>query len=437
MDLILSENSFYLFKIGTNGILCKSQENDLILKFILIDFNKKSIKISSVNSFASVNLYSFLDEVNFQLRAYDETKLCPRVYYATPNFDLRNSNFSICGEHLPHINEKLHAHLDQKPHVSVGAILMDKILDRNYIRLYEYLKINKQMFSDYMLPHICYVYIRLAVVSGIQHGDMHSGNVFIDAKNPTEIRSRTPCLIDFGYSSKIADSDLALLRQRFEAREYGAILSYLMWEIPRSDGVHMSEFMKEYGYVLRAVDEKKIWEIHQSYPRIYSDMSPYREFPRFVKMGRRFVSLSPDFTALSVPESALRDNFEWMAINLSNKIDKKSIEYFINGCFIFVFLIEYEDKAGVLNTDLLKVIGMLACLFSRELSNFGDYVGTIQSMLKTQEGIDLDIDYYSKKYYSLVSICSFKFEDDNFKHPPHNYPQTLLLELIMNPRYYM
>lgn len=200
---------------------CKNhgRSNDfMIVKLFTID----NTNIDSCNTFKfddcheqthkmhTTNKNDFNNEVVMQSIAHEKTSIhynpiCPSVVYASNDFDITKLNLTIEQDII--LFTKL-----QNKQCQFGLIAM------SYLPIELYNRINDNTHNE--CYKACFCLIKLALHTGILHGDPHSCNIML-------LKKEQPIFIDFGRACSINTTTQKVIHQYALEHKYKQILKLL------------------------------------------------------------------------------------------------------------------------------------------------------------------------------------------------------------------
>ena len=106
---------------------------------------------------------------------------------------------------------------------------------------------------------IAYILIELAVKTGYSHADFHAGNIMINLNDDTYFKGKPASiiLIDFGLTTKIKPSMMKKIKNDYADKNYTEIIKALCNDIPRPDGLMLSQF-DLYDYMCKVTPENNM-----------------------------------------------------------------------------------------------------------------------------------------------------------------------------------
>ncbi len=239
--------------------------NTLLIKMSFIHFKNKgetekdiTIDMPSFHiDMASVEEQDFKDEINTQVDIFFKTisylqPICPSIVFSNIYTNtheigtllqvmIRNSGDRKTNNILKEIYELV----KDGEITSYGIIGME--FAQNYVLLSK-LK-DSPNFNGYVMMTI-YILLQLAVQTGYNHGDYHTGNIFINPDNENYFKNfkGSPLLIDYGLAYKIPPNILDEIKELYKEERYIDAMSKIC-DLNRKDNLNMRMYNNYYGYV--------------------------------------------------------------------------------------------------------------------------------------------------------------------------------------------
>jgi hypothetical protein len=192
-------------------------------------------------SMKSVTSDDFYQEVNIQTDVYLKTMqylqpLCPAIVYADILDIIVNINTPIVTTMISRLPRELRAELMKYPGLKIGLIGMELMQDTENMF---YLLLDHNYYISY-LSKMLFALIELAVKTGYNHGDFHSGNFLFETKISNYFKGKLGrvVVIDFGFTEKLPSDIYKTIKSLYSSKRYSEILS-LLCNIPRKDGFDM------------------------------------------------------------------------------------------------------------------------------------------------------------------------------------------------------
>lgn len=216
----------------------------------------------------STHLDTFTKEVNVQTEILHKSfqymqPLCPTILSASYIKPTKEGIIELLSSKDKYLKGLFDAIISMKNIVEyVGIIAMEYADDYEMLMNYVYdtkkslTKCTndecKKIYNEYLniMLMVFYVLIKLAEL-GYSHGDFHIANILYNKNYNTFIRGikGRPILIDFGLVTKLSPTDHKKVMDYSRNKKYTWLLRYIYNEIPRGDGVSLTDITQLYGYV--------------------------------------------------------------------------------------------------------------------------------------------------------------------------------------------
>jgi hypothetical protein len=285
IDFLQNSNIVYLSK-GSYGVIFRVTINPTsgyVSKYKNIDYsvfgtsvNSLIVKISSLGYLSStpdslldtlirpVSEEDFIREVNIQTEVFLKTMntlepLCPAIVYSDTYKDTEKTILDIIYDKLVDPNEKNYVS-SLRNYVSGYSVIGMELLRgfETVHSLIHYIPSNKKLYQSMTT----FILIELALKTGYAHSDFHYGNIMI---NPNELGyfkgiGGSVSIIDFGLAVKIRPEILNSLKNFFKRKEYSKII-YELCQLPRADGLIISDHLDSYKICKITPDSQEITEL--------------------------------------------------------------------------------------------------------------------------------------------------------------------------------
>jgi hypothetical protein len=367
LDVCKTSNIKHMDIKGTNPI------NKLLIKLCIISDQEYKITDFINDGLYSVNLDSFISEVNVQIEIFTKSfkylqPICPAIISAyVYEFNDQNNNNSQVNKLFEILSEKMakmtipidlntiKAKFQNKPYsnMRLGIIGMEfadgyNLLYTNAIDLINKYRVTKEvkLLDQYKYIILSSIYLIIELIyMGYNHGDFHLSNILFNSKDESFIKGKIgrPLLIDFGLVRKLSKENIEIINYYKNNNNYSGILNYIYTHVPRGDNSKLNSWPRLYGVLTGYFDRltrKKVDTQFGYYP--------------FINKSSNKITFNEDFTELI----KLREEQIDLNIEEFNKNRKKGGFYLpldtsiINKMFrgIFTIINANNTKTNILSS---------------------------------------------------------------------------------------
>lgn len=410
----LQHSSIEFLNQGAYGMTLKATlipSSEYVSKYKMMDVNDFGREATSLVIKISVlgyrkNLYDFNDkylqpirredferEVNIQTDVFLKTMsdlqpLCPAIIYANVYENDASVLKLICSK-MPTSKEKILLYKISNM-VSGFTIIGMELLDK-YDNMYSLLTKDpglKRTFGDMA----SFMLIQLAMKTGYNHGDFHSGNVMGSMDESITLNtqfSNLPgrwFLIDFGMAYKMSKSQMDEIKALYERDEYDKIITFLC-KLPRADGFDEVHKHDVYKYVCETpLDNRKIRDMFianeqaredrvatfnatHDHPKLpLSNAVKNKMFPGLIENVKYTVDLSDATEFPSLQQLQLITRVACEELNGAAAEPNEIVDIIVRSFYICCYLTNGHDELGMTMGDK-----MMRCYVSLYCSGMNDF----------------------------------------------------------------